>query len=302
MKLRLGTRGSPLALIQTNMVIDGLRALAPDVESEVVIIKTEGDLNRRESLTALGGRGVFVREIEERLLAGEIDAAVHSLKDLPAATPDALCIAAIPQRADARDVLVTRSGSRLGGLPQGARVGSSSQRRSAQLLAMRPDLQIADIRGNVDTRLRKLDAGDYDAIVLAAAGLERMGLASRISHAFTPDEMLPSPGQGALAVECRVRDADVRAKLALLDHGPTRVAVTAERAFLRGLGGGCQLPIGALAVVNGASLQLRGMVASPDGRRRECEAIDGPAADADRLGVTLAERVLARGVAEMLIR
>lgn len=302
MKLRLGTRGSPLALIQTNMVIDSLRALAPAVESEIVIIKTEGDANRRDSLTALGGRGVFVREIEERLLAGEIDAAVHSLKDLPAATPNGLCLAAIPQRADARDVLVTRSGSGLAGLPQGARVGSSSQRRSAQLLAMRPDLTIADIRGNVDTRLRKLDAGDYDAIVLAAAGLERMGLGARASHAFTPDEMLPSPGQGALAVECRSRDDHVRAQLALLDDAPTRAAVTAERAFLRGLGGGCTLPIGALAVTDGAQLRLRGMVAAPDGRRRECDAIDGPATDADRLGVTLAERVLAMGVAEMLNR
>jgi hydroxymethylbilane synthase len=286
MKVRVGTRGSPLALIQTQLVADALGCVF-----EMVIVKTEGDRNRHDPLAVLGGRGVFVRDIEERLLAGEIDAAVHSLKDLPAERPSDLWLAAIPERADARDVLVARHGLALAQLPARARVGSSSQRRTAQLLALRPDVQVVDIRGNVDTRLHKLDEGQYDAIVLAAAGLARMGLAGRITHVFTPEEMLPSPGQGALAVECRANDLNARELFAPLDHAQTRAAVMAERSFLQGLGGGCQLPIGAFATVQGQRLELQGMIAR--GQRIERNTIEGPLAEAEALGMALAARLLA---------
>ena len=193
MRLRVGTRGSPLALIQTQLVINALQRASPALQFDLVTIRTEGDRNRRDSLIALGGRGVFVREIEERLLAGEMDFAVHSLKDLPTTQPDALALASLPPREDPRDVMVARDGCTVEQLPHGARVGSSSQRRAAQLHALRPDLNVLDIRGNVDTRVRKLDEGQYEAIVLAAAGLIRMNLAARISHYFSPEEMLPCP-------------------------------------------------------------------------------------------------------------
>ncbi|MCA1554853.1 MAG: hydroxymethylbilane synthase, partial [Chloroflexi bacterium] len=217
MRLRVGTRGSPLALIQTQLVVDALQRVSPAVQFELVTIKTEGDRNRHDSLTTIGGRGVFVREIEERLLAGEIDLAVHSLKDLPSKQPDALALAAMPPRADPRDVMVARGALALEQLPRGARVGSSSQRRAAQLLALRPDLNVMDIRGNVDTRLRKLDEGQYDAIVLAAAGLMRMDLAQRITHYFSPDEMLPAVGQGVMVAECRADDLPTLELLATVD-------------------------------------------------------------------------------------
>lgn len=297
--LTVGTRGSKLALVQTALVIEALARAAPDVRVEVRVIRTEGDRNQRDSLTAIGGRGVFVREIEEQLLASEIDFAVHSLKDLPATQPLGICLAAVPERADARDVLISRNGEALDQLPNGARIGSSSERRSSQMLALRPDLQNRNIRGNVDTRLRKLDEGQYDAIVVAAAGIERLELKARISQYFDATEMLPAVAQGALVVECRENDP-LRELLAPLDHAPTRTAVTAERAFLRGLGGGCQLPIAAHATLEGGELRLEGLVAQRDGKRIVRDAVAGAANAAEALGAELAERVLRDGGAALL--
>jgi hydroxymethylbilane synthase len=291
--LTVGTRGSKLALVQTQMMVDALRRVAPDLHVDVRTIKTEGDRNQHQSLTTLGGRGVFVREIEEQLLAGKIDFAVHSLKDLPATQPAGLSLAAVPARADARDVLVSRNGETLDRLPQRARIGSSSERRSSQLLALRPDLESRNIRGNVDTRLRKLES-DYDAIVLAAAGIERLALKDRVSQYFEPTEMLPAVAQGALVVQCRADDPQ-RTLFAMLDHAPTRAAVTAERAFLRGLGGGCQLPIAAHATLSDGQLRLEGLVADRLGRRIIRDVIAGAAAAADALGEELARRVLESG-------
>lgn len=300
MKLKVGTRGSPLARVQTEMVIEALQQYAPDVQGEVVVVKTEGDRNRQDSLTMLGGRGVFVRDIEEQLFAGAIDCAVHSLKDLPSAQPEGLCLAAILQREDARDVMASRKQLRLNALPEGARIGSSSQRRAAQLLALRPDLNIVDIRGNVDTRLRKLDEGQYDAIVLAAAGLIRLGLAERITQTFSVDEMVPAVAQGALVVECRADDARSRALLAPLDHAPTRAAVSAERTFLRGLGGGCQLPIAAYAEVEQKQLHMRALVIRPDGQRAVRDVMVGEVAQAGALGTQLAQRMLDNGARALM--
>jgi hydroxymethylbilane synthase len=291
--LTVGTRGSKLALTQTGLVLEALIRTAPDVRVSVRTIKTEGDRNQRQSLTLLGGRGVFVREIEEQLLAGKIDFAVHSLKDLPATQPTGVFLVAVPERADARDVLVSRNGETLDRLPKGARIGSSSERRSSQLLALRPDLQNRNIRGNVDTRLRKLES-EYDAIVLAAAGIERLDLKARVSQYFEPAEMLPAVAQGALVVECREDDGR-RELFAALDHAPTRAAVSAERAFLRGLGGGCQLPIAAHATLADGKLRLEGLVAQPDGRRIIRDAIAGAPAEAEALGQELAWRVLQNG-------
>jgi hydroxymethylbilane synthase len=295
MQIRVGTRGSPLALIQTRLVTDAIATYAPDTQVEVVVVRTEGDRNRHDSLVTLGGRGVFVRDIEDRLLDGEFDLAVHSLKDLPTTQPDGLVLAAIPARGDARDALVSRSGHLLAGLPAGSVVGSSSQRRSAQVLALRPDLAVQSIRGNIETRLRKLDEGQYDAIILAAAGLARMGLDGRINEYFTLDQMVPAVGQGTLAVECRVEDTRTLALLASLDDGPARAAAGAERAFLRGLGGGCMLPIGAYAGLHDELLTLHGLVAQPDGRRIVRGTRSGPAADGEMLGTQLAERLMAEG-------
>jgi hydroxymethylbilane synthase len=300
MRLKVGTRGSPLALLQTQLVLDALRQSAPALEFELITLRTEGDRNRHDSLTTLGGRGVFVREIEERLLGGEIDCAVHSLKDLPSTQPVPLALAALLPRADARDVMVARDRLGIRQLPHGARVGSSSPRRAAQLLALRPDLQIMDIRGNVDTRLRKLDDGQYDAIVLAAAGLLRMGLGERITHYFSADEMLPAAGQGALVAECRADDAHTLELLASVDDAPTRVAGGAERALLRGLGGGCQLPIAAYGQVDGTGLYLRGLVAQPGGERIVRDAIRGDAKDGEALGARLAQRLWANGARELM--
>jgi len=293
--LTVGSRGSKLALVQTRMVIDALGRIAPDVTVAVRIIRTEGDRNQHDSLTALGGRGVFVGEIEEQLLEGEIDFAVHSLKDLPASQPAGVCLVAVPERADARDVLVARNGLSLDQLPQGARIGSSSERRSSQLLALRPDLQNRNIRGNVGTRLRKLDENEYDAIVLAAAGIARLQLENRVSQYFSTAEMLPAVAQGALVVECREDDQLLRELFVPLDHQDTRTAVMAERAFLRGLGGGCQMPIAAHATLKGGELRLEGLVARRDGQRIVRDEIIGASAEPETLGAELSRRVLEKG-------
>ena len=278
-ELVAGTRGSRLALAQTAWVVERLRLAHPGLTVRTEVIRTKGDVFTDAPLPSIGGKGLFTGEIEAALLAGTIDLAVHSLKDLPTDLPDGLAIGAVPEREDARDVLISRSGAGLDALPPGARVGTGSLRRAAQLRARRPDLCIVDVRGNVDTRLRKLGQEDarLDALVLAAAGLNRLGLAGRVTEYLDLDVMLPAVGQGALAVEVRAADARVLAAVAVLEDHATRIAVEAERAFLRALGGGCQTPAAAFATLEGVTLRLRGMVANPDGSGLRRGEISGPA-------------------------
>jgi hydroxymethylbilane synthase len=288
----VGSRSSALALVQAESVAAALRALYPQRVFRILHIRTEGDRVLSRPLVEIGGKGVFVKEIEDALLAHDVDLAVHSCKDLPTAQPAGLTIGAFLARADPRDVLVARQGRPLAELPGGARVGTGSLRRVAQLRALRPDLVLADIRGNVDTRLRKLDEGQYDAIVLAAAGLSRLGLDGRVSEYFDPQVVLPAPGQGALALELRVDDEEVLELISALDHPATRQAAGAERAFLRGLGGGCDVPIGAYAWPDGDELALRGMLATQDGSQPFYAEGRGPAAEPEVLGERLARAVL----------
>jgi hydroxymethylbilane synthase len=303
--LIIGSRGSKLALWQAEWVRDRLRTLYPQLSVTIEIIKTSGDVLKDAPLSLIGGQGVFTKELEEALLASRIDLAVHSLKDLPTTLPTGLAIAAITEREDTRDALVLRAGFQLASpsiknLPEGAVVGTSSLRRLAQLKHLRSDLGIKDLRGNVDTRLRKLDAGDYDAVILAAAGLRRLGLSERISAPIPVEEMLPAVGQGALAVETRVDDHSTLRLLAALEHAPTRNACEAERALLRSLGGGCQLPIAAHAVVAGNSLRLEGLVAGLSGDVIIRDALEGTATEASALGAELGQRLLKRGAESLL--
>lgn len=305
--LIIGSRGSKLALWQAEWVKARLGTLHPALEVSIEIIKTSGDVMKEAPLAVIGGKGVFTKELEEALLAGRIDLAVHSLKDLPTILPANLTIAAITEREDARDALVLRAGfstdnPSLRSLPEGALVGSSSPRRLAQLKHLRPDVRLKDLRGNVDTRLRKLDAGDYDAVILASAGLRRLGLAERISAALSTEEMLPAVGQGALAIETRSDDSRALKLLAPLDHTATRDACTAERALLRSLGGGCQLPIAAHAVVSENLLRLEGLVAAHSGDAIIRDGIEGRATDARQLGESLGKRLLERGAESLLSR
>jgi hydroxymethylbilane synthase len=295
----IGTRGSKLALAQTELVRAALLARYPALTVSVERITTQGDAVIDRPLAAIGGKGLFVTEIEAALRAGRIDLAVHSAKDLPSALPDDLTIAAIPARADARDVLVARDGATLRDLPPGARVGTSSPRRACQLRALRPDLVIADVRGNVDTRLRKLAEGQFNAIALAAAGLARLGLTGVISEWFAPETMLPAIGQGALAIEMRADDADLAALLAPLHDAETAAAVTAERAFLAELGGGCTAAVAAHATIAGDTLTLAGLIGATDGRLVR-DARDGAVTDAARLGAALAASLLAAGGVALL--
>jgi hydroxymethylbilane synthase len=285
--LTIGTRGSALALRQVELVTAAIRSGDPSAQVETSIIQTEGDRRAEVSLEEIGGQGVFVKDIEARLLRGEIDIAVHSLKDMPAEQPDGLTVAAVLPRTDARDALAARDGLALAGLPPGARIGSDSPRRAIQVLAMRPDVEVASIRGNVDTRLRKVEAGEYDAVILAVAGLERLGLLDRASQVFTVREMLPAVGQGVLAVQCRAGDAELVEYLAALDDSPTRVAADAERAFLRALGAGCRFPVGAYATVDGENLRLDALLGDEGGKAHRGDA-RGPTSATERLGAGLA--------------
>ena len=299
--LRLGTRRSALALAQSEDVAAALRRLSHTVE--LVEVVTEGDRSAA-AIQTMGGTGVFVTELRRRLADGDIDLAVHSLKDLPTQPADGLVVAAIPPRADARDALVARDGATLGELPSGARVGTGSPRRSAQLRALGLGLDVVAIRGNVDTRLRRVADGEVDAVVVAAAGLARLGRSDEASEVLDPVQMLPAPGQGALAVECRADDEDLVAALAVLDDADTRAAVTAERTVLAALEAGCTAPVGALADValgdDGAEIYLRAVVASVDGAGTVRLSATGPAADAVGLGHRLAAALLDAGAAGLI--
>jgi hydroxymethylbilane synthase len=323
MELIIGSRGSKLALRQSEWVRARLEELDSSASVRVEIFKTSGDVMGDVPLAQIGGQGAFTKELEHALIEGRIDVAVHSLKDLPTINPAELAITAVPPREDVRDALILRAGANAGDgdggatdrsagsagsainasagrLPAGATVGTSSLRRMAQLKHLRPDLRIKDVRGNVDTRLRKLDDGEYDALILASAGLRRLGLAGRISAPIGIAEMVPAVSQGALGVQTRADAADANALVSRLDHAPTRAAVRAERAFLRRLGGGCQVPIAAHARAEGEKLRLLGLIASLSGESVLREEIEGEAAGADELGARLAEMMLERGAGRLL--
>ncbi len=299
--IRVGTRGSRLALAQTAIVVDALRSAHPDVIFEVVTISTKGDANTTAPISAIGV-GVFVKELESALTDGRVDVAVHSAKDMPADLPDGFAIAAVLKREDPRDVLVSRHTGGLRGLPEGARVGTGSARRRALVLAQRPDLVVEPLRGNVDTRLAKLrSGGGPDAILLAAAGLARLGRLSEVSEFLDPAVFVPAIGQGALAVEARADDLEVIGLVRPLDHRDSRIAVDAERAFLRAAGGGCSVPVSAHVEVTGPRLVIRAFAASADGRRVARHEAHANVAHATEAGVQAATALLAAAGPDMLV-
>jgi len=298
MTIVIGTRGSKLALWQAGWVRDQLTARGHEVE--IKVIKTAGDKLPEASLTRTGTKGLFIKEIEEALGAGAIDLAVHSLKDLPTEQPPGLRVAAVPSRADARDVLISSGARPLAALPSGSRVGTGSLRRQSQLRALRGDLEAVPIRGNVDTRLKKLERGEYDALILAAAGLGRLGLSERVTQYFAIEEMCPAVGQGALAIETRAGDERIVEAVMPLDDPSSRQAVRAERAMLRCLGGGCQAPIAAYASSADEKLELLGVVAALDGSRIIRATAAAPSEDPEALGSTIAQRLLKQGAREIL--
>jgi hydroxymethylbilane synthase len=293
--LRLGSRGSPLALWQARHVAQLLRAAWPGLVVEITRIKTEGDQRTDVPLTASLGKGVFVKEIEDALLRRTIDLAVHSLKDLPTDTTEGLVLAATPVRDDARDALVSRASKRIEDLPENALVATGSPRRQCQILAVRGDLRFTLVRGNVDTRLRKLDEGRFDALILATAGIQRLGLNDAPYAPIPPSICLPAPGQGALAIETRVDDRETLRHVTVLDDPGTAACVAAERAFLSALGAGCLAPAGALATLAGGTLVLEAMIGTPDGRRQVRDRMEGASGTAHALGVELARRLLQSG-------
>lgn len=298
--LKLGTRGSPLALWQANYIADLLRPIVAPRPVELVLIETHGDRDQASALSAMGGFGVFTKAIQNALLDGRADVAVHSLKDLPTIPEPRLELASVPPRGPVGDAFISRKHKRFDDLPSGATVGTSSLRRRAQVLNRRPDLKLLDLRGNVDTRLRKLDDLDLDAIVLAEAGLARLGLADRITEVLDPSWMLPAVGQGAIGLECRSDDAETRRLVAQVRCEPTFARVQAERAMLYALGGGCLVPIGATSRVLDGVLTVRGAVLSPDGRRRIVGTHEGLANAPLAVGQELAGVLLAEGANEVL--
>ena len=287
-------------MLQTESVISELRRIRPHLELAIEKIKTRGDREYKASLAQIGGQGVFVKELEEALLAGAIDMAVHSIKDMPTVISPELELAAITERVDARDALVSRTGRGLMKLPSGATIGTGSQRRATQLRTCRPDLQICQLRGNVDTRLRKTYSGELDGVILAAAALVRLDWQDKITEYLPLESFLPAVGQGALAIEIRAGDTEMARLVSPLNHEPTWQSVSAERAFLRHLGGGCRAPIAALGIVKGDVLELRGMVASADGNRILRDREEGPATAPEQVGKLLAERMLQKGADQFI--
>ena len=298
--IRIATRQSPLALWQAQYVQSQLMACHPGLQVELVPMVTKGDIILDTPLAKVGGKGLFVKELELAMLDGRADIAVHSMKDVPVEFPEGLGLVTICERDDPRDAFVSNRYTSLAELPHGSVVGTSSLRRQCQLRQQRPDLQIRDLRGNVGTRLSKLDNGDYDAIILAVAGLKRLGLDSRIRAALTPEECLPAVGQGAVGIECRLDDHHTRELLAPLAHRETTLRVQAERAMNMRLEGGCQVPIGSYAELEGDQLWLRALVGAPDGSQMVCGERRGPAASAESMGISLADELLANGAREIL--
>jgi hydroxymethylbilane synthase len=291
----MGTRGSDLALTQARWVADRMMKRDDSVKIEIAVIKTKGDIMQDVSLVRIGGKGVFVKEIEEALQRGEIDLAVHSMKDVPVEIPEGLEIAIVPEREDPRDVLISKDRRKIEELRKGARIGTGSLRRGSQLRNLLPDIEILPLRGNLETRLRKIDTENLDGVIVAAAGIRRMGWMQRVAQFLPVEVMLPSVGQGALGIEIRQDDRDLRAALSFLDHATTAVEVAAERAFLGRLGGGCQLPVAAFGKRMGNDLLLRAMMGSIDGRIMIRDELKGAIETVKSLGVELAERILSRG-------
>ncbi|MBP9569272.1 MAG: hydroxymethylbilane synthase [Aeromonadaceae bacterium] len=298
--IRIATRKSPLALWQAHFVQSRLQQLYPQLRVELLPMSTKGDKILDSPLAKVGGKGLFVKELEQAILAGDADIAVHSMKDVPVEFPEGLGLTIICERDDPRDAFVSTRFASIAELPAGSRVGTSSLRRQCQLRAQRPDLQVIDLRGNVNSRLAKLDAGEYDAILLAAAGLKRLGLHERISALLPAELSLPANGQGAVGIECRLDDNELLSLLAPLEHPQTRQRVLAERAMNRALQGGCQVPIGAYAELEGDTLWLRGLVGLPDGSRILRAELRGAVGEPEALGQALAEQLLTQGAAELL--
>lgn len=297
--LRIGTRGSLLARWQAEFVRNQLFQLT-GVEAEIVVIKTTGDKLQQAPLTQIGGKGIFIKEIEEALLDESVDLAVHSVKDIPTDTPSRLHFPAVCKRDDVRDALIAHRGTPLAGLRQGARVGTGSLRRQAQLLHIRPDLDCRELRGNVDTRLRKVEGGEYDAIILSKAGLDRLGWSQKITETLSTDVSLPAVGQGAMAVQSRLRDQEISELLGRLDDGESRTAIVAERALLSAMQGGCQVPIGAWARIERAELILEAVVCSPDGTQYIRQRLTGSPEDAASLGQQMAAVLFEQGAGNIL--
>jgi hydroxymethylbilane synthase len=291
----IGTRGSALALAQTTWIKERIMRLFPDIEVSLKIIKTSADKDTTSSLRSSSSVGVFVKELEQALREEQIDIAVHSMKDVPTQISADFEISAVPEREDARDAFIASQAGNLLELPGGATIGTGSIRRQAQILAIRPDLKIMDIRGNVDTRLKKLHEGIYDAIILACAGLRRLGLQEQITSPFSYEQMLPAPGQGALAIETRSHDPRIRAFVAPLNHLPSAIAVSAERGFLQRMGGGCNVPIAAYARVTRETIEMDVRIASPDGQRIMGDSMRGSIEGMDEAVASLADRILSQG-------
>ncbi|NWF94246.1 MAG: hydroxymethylbilane synthase [Syntrophaceae bacterium] len=299
-ELRIGTRGSQLALFQANWVREQLIQAHPHLNVTLIKIKTTGDRVQDAPLAKIGGKGLFVKEIEEALIERRIDLAVHSVKDVPTDLPEGLHLSAITKREDPRDVFISKDGTQLRNLPQRAKIGTSSLRRQAQLLHFRSDFEMIPLRGNLDTRLKKLKAMNLDGIILACAGIRRLGLENRITEIVSTEISLPAIGQGALGIETRMGDQEVEERVRFLNDPSSAMAIAAERAFLKRLGGGCQVPIAAFGQIRGTTLQIDAMVATTDGKRLIRDQIEGPTENAEELGTDLAEILLNKGAGEIL--
>ena len=298
--IRIATRKSPLALWQANEVSRQLKIHHSELEIELVTMTTKGDKILDAPLAKVGGKGLFVKELEQGMLDGDADIAVHSMKDVPMDFPEGLYLPIIMERENPHDAFVSNTYEKLEDLPANARIGTSSLRRQLQVKASMPDAEMLDLRGNVNTRLAKLDNGDYDAIILASAGLIRLGFENRIRHSLTPEQSLPAIGQGAVGIECREGDTEIEALIAPLNHTDTNIRLTAERALNKGLNGGCQVPIAGYSLLENNEIYLRGLVGRPDGSEVVFDEIRGPASEAAQLGTTLAERLLEAGAGKIL--
>ena len=298
--LKIGTRGSRLALRQAHLISERIKSKHPAVEIEIITIKTKGDKLQDIALVKIGGKGVFVKEIEEALIRGDIHIAVHSMKDVPVDLPDELEIGAIPEREDPRDVLVSKDAKKIEELADGARIGTGSLRRTIQLKRLLPDIEVVPIRGNLDTRIKKIATEDLDGVIVAAAGMRRMGLAKEVSQYIPIEWMIPSAGQGVLGIELRKDNEEIKNLVSFLNHSDTIIKLSAERSFLKHLGGGCQVPIAAHATKLGVRLILRGLVGNVDGSLIISDEVRGPCEDAEEMGRTMAENILQSGGREIL--